>query len=263
MSITIPYNRAGRFYAPLIRPLIFALILASIMLTAGLASSGAPISYLAADYLDASSPTADKANERPTRLFDMETEPVVQGSIPDKWRRVKTDIAGEFEALRHCLDGNPCPPAARRLLDISAQGAGRSGRARVGLINRAVDMAISPASDERQWGEADRWSAPFETLQSSRGDCEDYAILKYVALLAAGVPAADVKIVIMKHLLPREDHAAVAARVDGEWLILDNLTLTLVRDTDLARSIPEFALDQDGAHRFLLSSRSHRSASAS
>jgi predicted transglutaminase-like cysteine proteinase len=254
MSIIIPYPRAGRFHAPL--------ILIAMMAAAGLhlASQGVPMSYLAADYLDASSSTSGKANPRAPLLFDMETEPVVQGAILDKWHRVKTDITDEFEALRHCLEGSPCPPVARRLLDISAQGAGRSGRARVGLINRAVDMAISPASDERQWGVADRWSAPFETLQSSRGDCEDYAIVKYVALLAAGVPAADVKIVIMKHLLPREDHAAVAARVNGEWLILDNVTLTLVRDTDVARSIPEFALDQDGAHRFL---RSRRSASAS
>jgi hypothetical protein len=40
----------------------------------------------------------------------------------------------------------------------------RSGRARVGLINRAADLAISPVSDERQWGVADHWSDPFETL---------------------------------------------------------------------------------------------------
>jgi predicted transglutaminase-like cysteine proteinase len=262
MSITVPYPRLGLFRAPL----IFAMILALIMLAmAGLhlASSDALIPYLTADYLDASSSTSGSASQHPALLFDMETEPVMQGEILDKWHRVKADIGGEFDALRGCLLGNPCPPAARRLLDISAAGAGRSGRARVGLINRAVTTAISPSSDERQWGVADRWSTPFETLQSRRGDCEDYAILKYVALLAAGVPAADVKIVILKHLLPREDHAAVAARVDGQWLILDNLTLTLVRDTDLMRSIPEFVLDQDGARRFLWTARSRRSASAS
>ena len=244
----------------LLRPL---LLLACLMLAVAalhMSSLSLPISLLSADYLGAlpsgTTSTADSL------LFEMETEPVSQGEIPDKWHRVKADIAGELDALRHCLDAGLCPPAAQRLLDISAAGAGRSGRARVGLINRAVDTAISPASDERQWGVADRWSTPFETLRSSRGDCEDYAILKYAALLVAGVPAADVKIVILKHLLPREDHAAVAARVDGEWLILDNLTLTLVRDVDLARSIPEFVLDQDGARRFLWTGRSRPSTGA-
>jgi predicted transglutaminase-like cysteine proteinase len=44
-----------------------------------------------------------------------------------------------------------------------------------------------------QWGVADHWSDPFETLLSDRGDCED-TIVKYAALLEAGVPADDVKI---------------------------------------------------------------------
>jgi predicted transglutaminase-like cysteine proteinase len=213
-----------------------------------LAPRNVPLSFLAADTVERAAP-----------LFDMETEPVTAGSVLDKWHRVSSDIALEFEALQRCRAALPCPPAAQRLLDIAAEGEGKSGRARVGLINRAVDLAIAPESDERQWGIADHWSAPFETLQSSRGDCEDYAIVKYVALLQAGLSPDDVKIVILKNLLPREDHAAVAARVDGEWLILDNLRLTLVRDTDVVRSIPEFLLDQNGARRFVVTGRSRRS----
>jgi len=38
--------------------------------------------------------------------------------------------------------------------------------------------------------------------------------------------------------------------VDGQWLILDNGRLALVRDTDI-RSIPKFVLDEDGARRFV------------
>jgi|SRR6266478_970208 predicted transglutaminase-like cysteine proteinase len=70
-------------------------------------------------------------------------------------------------------------------------------------------------------GVADHWSPPFETLQTHRGNCEDYAIVKYVALLQAGLSHDDVKIVILRNLLRKEDHAAEAARVDGQWLILD------------------------------------------
>jgi predicted transglutaminase-like cysteine proteinase len=72
-----------------------------------------------------------------------------------------------------------------------------------------------------------------------------YAIVKYVALLKAGVAKKDVKIVILRNLFPNEDHAAVATRVDGQWLILDNRTLTLVRDTEVKRAIPEFVLDHE------------------
>jgi hypothetical protein len=37
--------------------------------------------------------------------------------------------------------------------------------------------------------------------------------------------------------------------VDGEWLILNNNSLTLVRDSDMVGAKPMFVLDQDGAHR--------------
>jgi predicted transglutaminase-like cysteine proteinase len=109
-----------------------------------------------------------------------------------------------------------------------------------------------------QWGVADHWSDPFETLLANRGDCEDYAILKYAALLQAGIPRDDVKIVILKNLFPHENHAAVATRVDGQWLILDNRTLTLVRDIDVTRAIPEFVLDHEGVRRFSWAGQNRR-----
>jgi predicted transglutaminase-like cysteine proteinase len=48
---------------------------------------------------------------------------------------------------------------------------------------------------------------------------------KYAALVEAGIPKDDVKIAILKNFVPNETHAAVATRIDGQWLILDNRTL--------------------------------------
>jgi predicted transglutaminase-like cysteine proteinase len=213
----------------------------------------------AAAFIDDSPPAvrhdaATPGDQQAPPIFGMETEPVA-GEVLAKWRAVEADIDREQQVLARCRAQQACPAVARNLLDIVAEGAGRSGRARVGLINRAVDLAITATSDERQWGVADHWSSPFETLQTRRGDCEDYAIVKYVALLQAGLSHDDVKIVILRNLLPREDHAAVAARVDGQWLILDNRRLALVRDTKMVGSIPRFVLDEDGARRFVPSNR--------
>jgi hypothetical protein len=61
-----------------------------------------------------------------------------------------------------------------------------------------------------------------------------------------------------QRLFPNEDHAAVATRVDGQWLILDNRTMALVRDTDVKRAIPEFVLDHEGVKRFNWASRNRR-----
>jgi predicted transglutaminase-like cysteine proteinase len=195
-------------------------------------------------------PARNRNNEQASQLFGMGTEPVTAGELPEKWHRVEVAMAHDFAVVAQCRANRTCPVAAQRLIDLSAKGAGQSGRARAGLINRAADLAINPVSDEMQWGAADHWSDPFETLLSNRGDCEDYAILKYAALLEAGTPKQDVKIVILKYFFPNEYHAAVATRVDGQWLILDNRTLTLVRDADVTRATPEFVLDHEGVKRF-------------
>ena len=214
--------------------------------------------------------TGDKAMSEPgspasfdtqkAPLFGLETEPLIGGTVVEKWNRAKAEIAAELNKIDQCRANNDCPADAQKLIDLSAEGATRNGRAKVGLINRAVDLAISPVSDEAQWGVSDRWSAPFETLRSGRGDCEDYAIVKYLALLEAGIPADDVKIVIVRNVFPNENHAMAAVHVDGQWLILDNRTLTLVRDTDLARATPEFVLDQGGARRFVEKGAARRQA---
>jgi predicted transglutaminase-like cysteine proteinase len=116
-------------------------------------------------------------------------------------------------------------------------------------------------SDETRWGVSDHWSDPLETLGSNSGDCEDYAIVKYVALLLAGLSKDALKIVVLRNRLPHEDHAVVAVWVDHQWLILDNRTLTLVRDTDVTRAIPEFVLDDQGVSRVLWSGRNRKTIS--
>jgi predicted transglutaminase-like cysteine proteinase len=217
--------------------------------------------------VDASSPEVEEQtaamNHRSVRpLFGMEMEPAL-GDLASKWRAVEFEISHEEKVLAGCRAQKPCPEPARDLLNIIAEGINRTGRTRVGLINRAVDLAITPTADEAQWGVEDHWSSPFETLQTHRGDCEDYAIVKYVALREAGLSNADVKIVILRNLLPNEYHAVAAARVNGEWLILDNRRLTLVRDTDMTRATPIFQLDEDGVHRFVPSNHTVQRRKAS
>jgi hypothetical protein len=63
----------------------------------------------------------------------------------------------------------------------------REGRAQIGEINRAINLAIHPMSDLAQYGEIDVWSSPLLTFTTGSGDCEDYAIAKFVALRQAGI----------------------------------------------------------------------------
>ena len=117
------------------------------------------------------------------------------------------------------------------------------------MINRAINLAIRPMSDRAQWGVPDRWSAP---LATGRGDCEDYAIAKYVALKWAGMADSDVRLVIVRNLVAGEDHAIVAVHLDDSWITLDNRWLALVKDVEMRRIIPLFVLDKDGVEQLAL-----------
>jgi hypothetical protein len=68
-----------------------------------------------------------------------------------------------------------------------------------------------------QWGVADHWSDPFERLLSNRGDCEDCAILKYAALLEAGIPKDHVN--YLEQILPKRK--SCCGRNSRRWSVAD------------------------------------------
>jgi predicted transglutaminase-like cysteine proteinase len=188
----------------------------------------------------------------PNEPFSSATMPWFSGDIVNKWQDVAAQLRAEADVLAHCREtAADCPPAAQKFLAIVAAGRAQSGRARVGVINRAVNLAIRQTSDLKQWGVAEHWSAPLETLKTGRGDCEDYAIAKFAALIAAGVAPEDVKLVVVRDTVADDGHAVAATRVDGRWLILDNRWLALAEDRDLPRLAPQFVIDQTGVRTYL------------
>jgi predicted transglutaminase-like cysteine proteinase len=151
-------------------------------------------------------------------------------------------------------EGDPdrcASPAALQFLAIVDSAKAREGRARLGEINRAINLAIRPMSDLAQWGELDVWSSPLVTRYHGAGDCEDYAIAKFVALRQAGIAPDDLRIVVMRDTLHGEYHAVAMARLDGHWLTLDNRRMAMVEDADLRNTQPLFVIDQHGVNRYV------------
>jgi predicted transglutaminase-like cysteine proteinase len=174
------------------------------------------------------------------------------GALREKWLDVERKLDDERVQLVLCDgDRDRCAsPAALQLLAIVDDGRAREGRARLGEINRAINLAIRPMSDLAQYGEVDVWSSPLVTFAHGAGDCEDYAIAKFVALRLAGISPDDLRIVIMRDTIRGEDHAVAAARLDGHWLMLDNRRMAMVEDGDVRNYRPMFVIDQYGAMRY-------------
>ena len=174
------------------------------------------------------------------------------GALREKWLGVERKLDDERVQLALCDgDRERCvSPAALQFLAIVDNARAREGRARLGEINRAINLAVRSTSDPAQHGEIDVWSTPLATFASGAGDCEDYAIAKFVALRQAGISPKDLRIVIMRDTIRGEDHAVAAVQFDGDWLILDNQRMAMVEDAYVRNYRPLFVIDQYGVMQY-------------
>jgi predicted transglutaminase-like cysteine proteinase len=197
-------------------------------------------------------PTSLKLTMDSDEPFGLTTMPIYSGGLRAKWLGVEQKLDDERVQLALC-DGDRehcASDAALKFLSIVDAGRQREGRARLGEINRAINLSIRPVDDLVQYGQVDVWSSPLVTFYHGAGDCEDYAIAKYVALRMAGIAAEDLRIVVMIDTIHREGHAVAAARLDGHWLILDNRRTAMIEDSNLRNYRPLFVIDDTGVMKF-------------
>lgn len=102
------------------------------------------------------------------------------------------------------------PPEEQRF------SAGPDRLSELEAVNRSVNREIEAATDIEVYGQTEYW-----TLPTTRGDCEDYALLKRKRLIARGWPATALLMTVVRDE-KGEGHAVLTARtVQGDF-ILDN-----------------------------------------
>ena len=160
-----------------------------------------------------------------TEPFGLLRADLEAGPLRSKWLALARKLDDERVQLALCDgDRDRCAsPAALRLLGIVDQGRGKEGRARLGEINRAINLAIRPASDLAQYGEMDVWTSPLVTFANLAGDCEDYAITKRHALIQQGWPASALRLAVAQTSWG-EGHLVLIVRTSKGDMVLDNRT---------------------------------------
>jgi hypothetical protein len=64
------------------------------------------------------------------------------------------------------------------------------------------------------------------------------------------VAVNDLRILLVRDRAIGQDHAVLAARDDGHWLILDNRWSALREDAEIKSLVPLFAIDHRGVNLF-------------
>jgi predicted transglutaminase-like cysteine proteinase len=103
-----------------------------------------------------------------------------------------------------------------------------SPKEKVVKVNAFLNQ-IPYVKDQDMWGEEDRWSMPYEFLATGAGDSEDFAIAKFYALWAAGIPVEKMTLAISLHPLIDEEHVVLLVNLPGAEhpLVLDSLSYDL------------------------------------
>ena len=91
-------------------------------------------------------------------------------------------------------------------------------RVQAKAVDKIVDDMVTYTADKELNEKSDYWSTPLETIKKRKGDCEDYAILKYFALRYLDVPAERLLFAAVGSEGKELDHAVLLVDVGtGGW----------------------------------------------
>lgn len=169
-----------------------------------------------------------------------------------KWNRV----------VGHMLDGESeekpreCPPQDGRALCRKQQWeaflADFTAPLNVDHL-RAINQYVNQRRyiiDPINWGVPDYWAVPWQFFLKD-GDCEDYAITKYVSLKLLGYATEAMRIVIVQDNNLDAIHAVLAVQLNNATYILDNQIEQVVPHSVIAHYTPIYSINEHAWWRHL------------
>ncbi len=140
-----------------------------------------------------------------------------------------------------CKPGSPIC-ARPSLPDLLAEARKLPRLEQLRLINKVLN-GHRYITDPENWGLPDYWAAVRQFL-ARNGDCEDYAIAKYMALKALGYATDDLRIVVLQDENLGVPHAVLAVANGDGFLILDNQISEVLSDRLIVHYRPIYSINE-------------------
>lgn len=158
-----------------------------------------------------------------------------------KW----TSLSPRYELQRASI-GSAC--ADTKCLNVKwerllTQLQGVPERVQIKRVNDFFNR-VRYISDQDNYEVGDFWQTPYE-LMSRGGDCEDYAVAKYISLKRLGLKPEQMRILVVRDgKLGGTIHAVLEVRVGGDTLILDNQAAKVLPVNRVMHYAPVFAINE-------------------
>lgn len=122
----------------------------------------------------------------------------------------------------------------------SVQGLDR--RTQIERVNSFINQ-VEYIEDPDNWGLEDYWETPAQFFARA-GDCEDYAIAKYMTLRSLGVPIDAMRIVVLMDNNLGIGHAVLVVYTENDVLVLDNQIDVVVSQSSIHHYQPVYSLNE-------------------
>lgn len=172
----------------------------------------------------------------------------------DMWRRSAADrneIGRADAATAHGVQDSEACGRDKRLTcgresweKLVAEAQQRSPMEKLKAVNDYMNRTPY-IIDPENWGVPDYWATPREFFLKD-GDCEDYAISKYVTLKRLGIDPASMRLVIVQDENLRIAHAVLAVTLGSDVFILDNQVDAVLPQQKILHYRPVYSINETG-----------------
>ncbi|MFI0471746.1 transglutaminase-like cysteine peptidase [Halomonas sp. HMF6819] len=132
------------------------------------------------------------------------------------------------------------------------RAAGQDIQTQLREVNDFFNRNVRWVDDIVVWGQEDYWATPLEAMGKGQGDCEDYAIAKYITLKQLGVPGERLRMIYVRARIGRS-RITQAHMVLGYYdtpsavpLVLDNMAPSISPASQRTDLDPVFSFNSEG-----------------
>jgi predicted transglutaminase-like cysteine proteinase len=163
-----------------------------------------------------------------------------------KWNKVLFEMKRRRKTLTACVANQAaCKPTyIKRFRRAVLAARGKPKLQQLKIINSSFNPPNMPYKlDMDNYRTRDYWASPFEFLFRS-GDCEDYSITKFYALLELGWRNKDLRIVALYDRIRGLGHAILAVKLNGDEYVLDNQASVVMSHKRYKHYDPQYSVNE-------------------
>lgn len=177
--------------------------------------------------------------------------PAQAESRVEQWNRARRALGNDMRTLQDCLldSGNCTTQAMREWRDMALAARHQDENTRLNMVNSFFNR-WSYISDQENYRTSEYWASPLEFMARG-GDCEDFAIAKYVTLKLLGYQDRSLRIMaVLDQSRDGMGHAVLSVATAQGIMVLDNRSTVVYDNAHQTAYVPRFAVNESGIYTY-------------